>query len=831
MNPSEIPENYKENVRQILIDFVKGIIVIIPHETNLKLVYEHSSEDECLFVARLALFLGTYLKSYLPFFDMPDGTILHEYCVQEALLYMIRVSEVNDEEIFKTCLEFWNHFAKELYTADIQWKTSQGSASISMSMNGGGITQQQIPGQVNLMSRPKHVTFDNILHSARIIMIDRMAKPEEVIIVEDDNGEIVREQTKDTEVIAQYKTMRETMVYLTNLNYEDTEAIMLEKLDLQVSGNMFSWNGLNTLCWAIGSISGAMGELDEKRFLVSVIKDLLKLCEEQRGKDNKAVVASNIMYIVGQYPRFLRAHWKFLKTVVNKLFEFMHEHHPGVQDMACDTFLKIAQKCKRKFMTPQVEDPQPFILTLIGDLQKHIADLQPHQVQSFYESVGTMLSDHGPAITLPREEVVLRLMELQNTVWKNRMLEGNQNVQTLLQLDIVRELSKILKINTKVCSSAGSIYMHQLSIIFNDILNVYRLYTEQIIAACATQGPVAVRMTNFKAMRAVKGDILELFTACIEVCNDASGPGNGAEIFANNFMAGIVNEVLHDYHSSPAPARDAKVLSMLATAISVLRDLVSSYIPRIMDAVFEKTLEMITTNMLDYPEHRISFFKFLREANQYCFFALFSIPSQHQKLVIDSIVWAFKHTERNISETGLEILLELLQNVSANPQIAQPFYVSYMIPLIQDVFGVLTDRLHKSGFKLQASILKHFFHITQSGQITAPLHSLGNGMDNAQFLREHVSSLLLKAFPNLTKSQIAAFINGLFDISLDLNAFKQHLRDFLITIKEFASEDNADLYIEETEQRLALAEEERWQYMASVPGLLRPVDVDVDPDL
>jgi hypothetical protein len=35
--------------------------------------------------------------------------------------------------------------------------------------------------------------------------------------------------------------------------------------------------------------------------------------------------------VVGQYPRFLRAHWKFLKTVVNKLFEFMHETHPGVQ--------------------------------------------------------------------------------------------------------------------------------------------------------------------------------------------------------------------------------------------------------------------------------------------------------------------------------------------------------------------------------------------------------------------------------------------------------------------------------------------------------------------
>lgn len=93
---------------------------------------------------------------------------------------------------------------------------------------------------------------------------------------------------------------------------------------LQVNGTEWSWRNLNTLCWAVGSISGAMPEEDEKRFLVIVIKDLLGLCEQKRGKDNKAIIASNIMYIVGQYPRFLRIHWRFLKTVINKLFEFMH---------------------------------------------------------------------------------------------------------------------------------------------------------------------------------------------------------------------------------------------------------------------------------------------------------------------------------------------------------------------------------------------------------------------------------------------------------------------------------------------------------------------------
>jgi len=37
------------------------------------------------------------------------------------------------------------------------------------------------------------------------------------------------------------------------------------------------------------------------------------------------------MYVVGSYPFFLQSHWKFLKTVLKKLNEFMHEQHPGVK--------------------------------------------------------------------------------------------------------------------------------------------------------------------------------------------------------------------------------------------------------------------------------------------------------------------------------------------------------------------------------------------------------------------------------------------------------------------------------------------------------------------
>ena len=46
---------------------------------------------------------------------------------------------------------------------------------------------------------------------------------------------------------------------------------------------------------------------------------------------------------------------------------------------------------------------------------------------------------------------------------------------------------------------------------------------------------------------------------------------------------------------------------------------------------------------------------------------LFLMSPAQLKLVVDSIVWAFRHTERNVAETGLDLLTDLLRQVSMNP--------------------------------------------------------------------------------------------------------------------------------------------------------------------
>ena len=127
-------------------------------------------------------------------------------------------------------------------------------------------------------------SYSDILSNLRLVMIEKMVKPEEVswapstqltsqvLIVENDEGEIVREFMKESDTIVLYKSMREVLVYLTHLDVADTENIMTDKLakqvrrgllaiaHIQIDGSEWSWNNLNTLCWAIGSISGAMSE-------------------------------------------------------------------------------------------------------------------------------------------------------------------------------------------------------------------------------------------------------------------------------------------------------------------------------------------------------------------------------------------------------------------------------------------------------------------------------------------------------------------------------------------------------------------------------------------
>ncbi|KAG1365339.1 putative Exportin-1 [Cocos nucifera] len=613
-----------------------------------------------------------------------------------------------------------------------------------------------VPGIADGLGSPllqRRQLYSGPLSKLRMLMICRMAKPEEI--------------------------MRETLIYLSHLDHEDTEQ-------------------------------------QENRFLVMVIRDLLNLCEITKGKDNKAVIASNIMYVVGQYPRFLRAHWKFLKTVVNKLFEFMHETHPGVQDMACDTFLKIVQKCKRKFVITQVGENEPFVSELLSNLPSTVADLEPHQIHTFYESVGQMIQAESDPTK--RDEYLKRLMDLPNQKWAEIIGQASQSVAILKDQDIIRTVLNILQTNTSVASSLGTYFFPQISLIFLDMLTVYRMYSELISSTISEGGPFASRTSYVKLLRSVKRETLKLIETFLDKAEDQPHIGK-------QFVPPMMDPVLGDYARNVPDARESEVLSLFATIINNrYKGVMMEDVPRIFEAVFQCTLEMITKNFEDYPEHRLKFFSLLRAIGTHCFQALIQLSSQQLKLVMDSIIWAFRHTERNIAETGLSLLLELLKNFQIS-EFCNQFYRTYYLTIEQEIFAVLTDTFHKPGFKLHVLVLQHLFCLVDSGSLTEPLWDAATVPypypNNTVFVRDYTIKLLGSSFPNMTAAEVTQFVDGLFESRNDLPTFKNHIRDFLVQSKEFSAQDNKDLYAEEA---AAQRERER-QRMLSIPGLIAPSEL------
>lgn len=813
---------YDGKFKVLFVSFMKNLVVFLPRGMDIAQAYEESDDDVQSFVMDLALFFTGFFRTHIVLIKVEQDAELQE-AVRIAHEYLVQISKVSDVEVFKTCLEWWFRLSSDIY--DNEFGDAHSSTPLLLNGASGGMSDGAVT--------PRRVFFAPIFAEVRAVMISRMAKPEEVLIVEDENGEIVRETTKDTDAITLYKTMRETLVFLTHLDTTNTEEIMLSKLSRQINEEAWSWNALNTLCWAIGSISGAMGEEEERKFLVTVIKELLLLCEIKKGKDNKAVVASNIMYVVGQYPRFLRAHWKFLKTVVNKLFEFMHETHPGVQDMACDTFLKIAQKCRNKFTVIQPGETRPFIAEVLGQLPDIIGKLDPHQIHSFYESCGCILAT-APDPTA-RNQLIMKLFELPNASWQQLLYGATVSEAVLREREKMKLFTSILKTNSRVASSLGSPYLVQLQFIYVDMLKVYKAYSMMIQNMASSGGPHAMRTSDARNMRAVKREVLRVIEACIDTSQEKD-----RKQLRDAIIEPLTEPVLADYHNSIPDAREPAVLSLFSTVVKYMKgDLSNSAVTVIFKSLFGVTLDMIKNNFEDFPDARINFFILLRSVSQHNFCALFAldpVPAQAEKefsVIINAIVWALKHTERNVAETGLQILLELLRNVDVSP-FANYFYKSYFKIVLNDILSVLTDTFHRPGFKLHSNILMHLIHAICSATVTEPIWkeddaaevalATGNGTvpaSNTVFLHNHLLKILKDAFPNLTAGQVGEVVKGMMS-GADEKIFKGHLRDFLVQTKEFSAGDNTDLYDEEKQAKMAEAAKAEQERLARTPGLLKP---------
>lgn len=93
-----------------------------------------------------------------------EGTLENQQALIMGLDYLVNISYVDNVEVFKSCLDYWNFFVPDVYAS---------ACSIDPSVQ---FSFAAVPPQP-----PKRkLLFAGILSKLRQLMICRMAKPEEV---------------------------------------------------------------------------------------------------------------------------------------------------------------------------------------------------------------------------------------------------------------------------------------------------------------------------------------------------------------------------------------------------------------------------------------------------------------------------------------------------------------------------------------------------------------------------------------------------------------------------------------------------------------------------
>ena len=141
----------------------------IPPSTNIAAAYSESSDADQQLVLGLALFLGNYLGQHLRALEASPA---HRELLLNAHMYMIKVSQVDEREVFKICLEYWLKLVAELYE-EIR-SLPMGESGLLMGLSLGPATAG-VPLRKDI--------YSEILSNLRLIVIEHMVKPEEVRVV------------------------------------------------------------------------------------------------------------------------------------------------------------------------------------------------------------------------------------------------------------------------------------------------------------------------------------------------------------------------------------------------------------------------------------------------------------------------------------------------------------------------------------------------------------------------------------------------------------------------------------------------------------------------
>ena len=710
-------DSIMSNVFQILIQSLSQFF----HDDNISDSFSDLERDS------LVYYLTSFISQFLHIFDNEE---LFAY-LQQGLTWLFHFIDKSYMYRSRMCFEMWLDICRKVYS-DFKQKNEI------------------------------HPFYDESFKHLRRLLVNLMDNPSEFLMDRDDNS-MEQQKLIKTDATEAFITEKNLLIYLTNIDKDDTINVINEAFSDVSSAELFDVDIFQSICWASGSIQRALSEKEEAVFITQIINDMIQLIESQTDINLKADIAIGLIYIASQYTRFLNHYIDLLYSVMTKFLEFTALGNLKLQDASIRAMRTIALASQRNLANNN--DNPSFLDQLFEDFSSIFEPLTQENTFEMYEILGIIIQGVSNS-----EEQIQHYIELLTTSHVQNIYEYHEHPQCT-DNSYSQQLYLSLKCLLKVCYLFGTTFLPILNDILPNIVDFYMLYS-----SFGTEIASSEQLTDFSQIniaRAINETIIGII--CITVRHLPF-----LENLWRTISQPIFEIILPNYPNSHPLVRTPALLDLLSSFPFKYKTYIGEYLPQIFEQLYYPTVEMIHEEFSEFLSFKVPLIEFISSYIISSFF--FSLPGEIISHIIETLKWLCQHPQQEISEKAITCFSNLLSNIP-KPTINE-FENEYGGDLLLFAFSLITDSVHRYAFIQIFSFLRNlllFPGITEKiPQILEPLSSI---------------------FTRIRVRDLHESLLHLVSIANHPIEFKKELCDFLVAEKQFSPRDPA-LFQPELQQLL-----------------------------
>ncbi|KAI9314458.1 armadillo-type protein [Dichotomocladium elegans] len=695
---------------------------IIPAENDIGAAYDNADSEDQAFIYHYAFFLTQALTTQKEIIAS-----LNQSVYLQALTDLLRLSRINENEIWNTCLDYWVILTSELCTSS------------------------PFPSQVD----------QAIFKELRRIIPEKMTNPDKTVVIDDDDdgggGSALKFEAKSGN-IGQYEAIKKLLCNLTMLGRDDMKVAVLSSLrSCQNDGAFISAQKLLRTTWVVGAISGVMPEAEEQQFIEHYMKELDTF---SRANRNVAIVC--MLHLSGHYPQVLIRHRDFLKQTLGLILECLHDKEASIRSMAYHTFNLVCSSCKSSLALADAQGCPILLQELLGNISSLVTDLESQQIAEIYRGVSYIFSATSPEY---KQKQMAGFMEAPNQALRSLVVEAQHP-----NLEALKMFTNLIRINMAVCTAMGPEFCYQLQSIYPDLIRLYQRISQPAVssalmskkcneAKCCLKTLVRLFIDSDPDMTTQNQHTIN---ALVEVC--MTSPPEESDVA--DLLSSLIEYYLHHQENSMRHLYEMTFLQ-----------------------VFERIFLDIRYDFTSHYEKRPSFYGLVKTLVSRGFKDLMAIlPQEKFTLLVESILWGVQHPDHAISNQALDTLNLFLDHVAdvEGDEEQNTLYALYYMQILHTILHTITDLDRRTQFELQSKILARLVDLVQQGEIYTRLYQDGFG-SNAEFVQGYIRDQLREIYPLLPEDQIDLVAQGMLEYSDDIAKFRSDLVDFMA---DFRSSDD-----------------------------------------